>query len=43
MTDIPISAMGPGASQFARVQDNTEAFFEVMNSFLGTYPIPAGF
>jgi alkaline phosphatase len=43
MTDIPISAMGPGALQFARVQDNTEAFFEIMNSFLGTYPIPAGF
>jgi alkaline phosphatase len=43
MTDIPISAMGPGASQFARVLDNTEAFFEIMNSFLGTYPIPAGF
>jgi alkaline phosphatase len=43
MTDIPISAMGPGASQFARVQDNTEAFFEIMNSMLGSYPIPAGF
>jgi len=43
MTDVPISAMGPGASQFARVLDNTEAFFEIMNSFLGTYPIPAGF
>ena len=43
MSDIPISAMGPGASQFARVQDNTEAFFEIMNSFLGSYPIPAGF
>ena len=43
MSDIPISAMGPGASQFARIQDNTEAFFEIMNSFLGSYPIPAGF
>ena len=43
MSDIPISAMGPGASQFARVQDNTEAFFEIMNSILGTYPIPASF
>jgi alkaline phosphatase len=43
MSDIPISAAGPGASQFARVQDNTEAFFEIMNAILGTYPIPASF
>ncbi|HQQ76359.1 MAG TPA: alkaline phosphatase [Thermoanaerobaculia bacterium] len=43
MSDIPISAMGPGASQFARVQDNTEAFFEIMNAMLGTFPIPASF
>jgi alkaline phosphatase len=43
LSDVPVSAMGPGASQFARVLDNTEAFFEIMNSYLGTYPIPAGF
>lgn len=43
LSDTPTSAMGPGASQFARVVDNTEAFFEIINAFLGTYPIPAGF
>ncbi len=43
MSDIPISAAGPGASQFSRVQDNTEAFFEIMNAILGSYPIPATF
>ncbi|MFY9550671.1 MAG: alkaline phosphatase [Thermoanaerobaculia bacterium] len=41
--DIPISAYGPGASQFARVTDNTEAFFSIVNSMLGTYPIPTQF
>lgn len=40
MSDIPISAYGPGASQFARVSDNTEAFFNIVNSILGQYPIP---
>jgi alkaline phosphatase len=38
--DIPISAYGPGASQFARVTDNTEAFFSIVNSILGSYPVP---
>lgn len=38
--DIPISAYGPGASQFARVTDNTEAFFSIVNSMLGSYPVP---
>ena len=32
-----------GASQFARVQDNTEVFFDIMNSMLGSYPIPTQF
>ncbi len=41
--DIPISAYGPGASQFARVTDNTEAFFSIVNSILGTYPVPTQF
>ena len=40
LADIPISAYGPGASQFARVSDNTEAFFYIVNSMLGTYPVP---
>ena len=39
--DIPISAYGPGASQFARITDNTEAFFSIVNAILGTYPVPA--
>jgi alkaline phosphatase len=43
LTDIPISAYGPGASQFARVSDNTEAFFYIFNSMLGTYPTPTQF
>ena len=41
--DIPISAYGPGASQFARVTDNTEAFFSIVNSILGSYPVPTQF
>jgi alkaline phosphatase len=40
MSDIPISAYGPGASQFAKVSDNTEAFFYIVNSMLGQYPAP---
>lgn len=40
LSDIPISAYGPGASQFARVSDNTEAFFYIVNSILGRYPVP---
>ena len=43
LSDIPVSAYGPGASQFARVQDNTEVFFDIMNSILGSYPIPTQF
>ena len=43
MTDIPISAYGPGASQFARVSDNTEAYFYIMNAILGIYPTPTQF
>jgi alkaline phosphatase len=41
LADIPISAYGPGSSQFARVTDNTEAFFSIINAILGTYPVPA--
>lgn len=40
LSDIPISAYGPGASQLARVSDNTEAFFHVFHAILGTYPEP---
>jgi alkaline phosphatase len=40
MADIPISAYGPGASQFAKVSDNTEAFFYIVSSILGQYPAP---
>ncbi len=43
MSDIPISAFGPGASQFSRVLDNTQVFFSIMNSMLGTYPVPTQF
>ncbi len=43
MTDVPVSAYGPGASQFARVSDNTEAFFYIINSILGQYPTPPQF
>jgi len=42
-TDVPISAYGPGASQFARVMDNTETFFSIVQSVLGTYPVPPQF
>src|SRR5262245_17212 len=41
MADVPISAYGPGASQFARVSDNTEAFFYIIDAMLGQYPAPA--
>jgi alkaline phosphatase len=41
LSDIPISAYGPGASQFARVSDNTEAFYYIINSILGTYAVPS--
>jgi alkaline phosphatase len=41
--DIPISAYGPGASQFARITDNTEAFFSILNAILGNYPVPTQF
>ena len=41
LADIPISAFGPGASQFARVSDNTEAFYYIINSILGQYPVPS--
>lgn len=41
LSDIPISAYGPGASQFARVSDNTEAFFYIVNALTGQYPVPA--
>jgi alkaline phosphatase len=41
--DIPISAYGPGASQFARVTDNTEAFFSILNAIMGLYPTPPQF
>jgi alkaline phosphatase len=40
LADIPISAYGPGSSQFARVADNPEAFFSILASILGTYPVP---
>jgi alkaline phosphatase len=43
MSDIPISAFGPGASQFSRVLDNTQVFFSIVNSMLGTYPVPTQF
>jgi alkaline phosphatase len=43
MADIPISAYGPGASQFSRVLDNTQVFFSIVNSMLGTYPVPTQF
>jgi alkaline phosphatase len=40
LSDIPISAYGPGASQFSRVSDNTEAFFYIVNAITGQYPVP---
>ena len=40
MADIQISAYGPGSSQFARVTDNTEAFFSIFRSIVGGYPAP---
>lgn len=40
LSDIPISAYGPGASQFSRVSDNTEAFFYIINAITGQYPVP---
>jgi alkaline phosphatase len=43
MSDIPISAYGPGASQFSRVLDNTEVFFSIISSVFGSYPIPTQF
>ncbi|HEV7763485.1 MAG TPA: alkaline phosphatase [Thermoanaerobaculia bacterium] len=40
LSDIPISAYGPGASQFSRVSDNTEAFFYIVNAITGQYAVP---
>jgi len=34
-TDIPLSAYGPGASQFTGVFDNTEVFFKLGQAALG--------
>lgn len=34
-SDIPLSAMGAGATQFAGVMDNTDVFFKVMQAALG--------
>lgn len=36
-TDIPLTATGPGAMQFVRVQDNTSVFFKMMRSLGGSY------
>jgi len=43
MVDVPVSALGPGSSQFARVSDNTDVFFYIVNSVVGQYPVPAQF
>jgi alkaline phosphatase len=40
MVDVPVAAYGPGASQFGKISDNTEAFFNIVNSILGRYPTP---
>lgn len=43
MVDVPVSATGPGASQFARVSDNTDVFFYIVNAVVGGYAVPAQF
>ncbi|MFA6955571.1 MAG: alkaline phosphatase [Thermoanaerobaculia bacterium] len=43
MVDVPVSALGPGASQFARISDNTDVFFYIVNAVVGQYPVPAQF
>jgi alkaline phosphatase len=43
MVDVPVSALGPGASQFARISDNTDVFFYIVNSVVGQYPVPGQF
>jgi alkaline phosphatase len=34
-SDIPVSAFGPGASEFTGVMDNTDVFFKVMQALVG--------
>ena len=34
-TDIPLSALGRGASLFTGVMDNTEVFFKLMQAAIG--------
>jgi alkaline phosphatase len=43
MVDVPVSAIGPGSSQFAHVSDNTDVFFYIVNAVVGQYPVPPQF
>lgn len=37
MSDVPVSAFGPGAFQFARISDNTDVFFYIVDAITGGY------
>jgi alkaline phosphatase len=37
-SDVPLTAMGPGALQFVGVQDNTSVFFKMLRAYGGSFP-----
>lgn len=39
-TDVPLSAMGPGAWQFSGVYENADALLKLLRAAAGTYPTP---
>jgi alkaline phosphatase len=39
-TDVPLSAIGPGAWQFTGVYENTDVFIKVLRAAAGTYASP---
>lgn len=40
-TDVPLSAVGPGAWQFTGTYENTDVFIRLLRSAAGSYPAPA--
>jgi alkaline phosphatase len=39
-SDVPLSAEGPGASQFTGVYENTDVFLKLLRAAAGSYPRP---
>jgi alkaline phosphatase len=37
-TDVPLSATGPGASQFTGVYENSDVLLKLLRAAAGTYP-----